>query len=97
MAAIKLDPKNFATPYEYETARELAELEEKVLIQLPKDNDNYKDDVVVQINGKTWLIQRGVQVAVPRKVANILAQSQHQLLLADARSNSASNVNLGER
>ena len=43
-----------------------------VLIHLFKDNDRYKDPVFVQINGKAYLIQRGVDVRVPRAVAEVL-------------------------
>lgn len=56
--------------------------DEKVMIQLPKDNQNYKDDVTVCINGRIWQIQRGVQIAVPRRVANVLRDSSHQEMIA---------------
>lgn len=73
-----LRPEDFKTAYEYETARELARLKEPVELQLYLDNENNKDDVVVQINGYTRLLQRGVPLTVPREVAIQLAQSQHQ-------------------
>ncbi len=47
-------------------------------VKLFKDNDKYKDDVMVAINGKTWLIQRGVWVEVPENVALVLEESLAQ-------------------
>lgn len=88
---------NYKTAREYEEAREIARLAEKVSIRLPKDNDNYKDDVSVCINGVIWQIKRGVDVMVPRSVAETLKQSQDQMLLADIRMAEAANMNLGER
>lgn len=93
----ELRPEDFETPYEYEVAREERRLAEKVTIQLLKDNDNYKDDVTVCINGRIWQIQRGIEVSVPRAVAEVLAQSMKQMAIADARAVQAANVNLGER
>lgn len=52
--------------------------EEKISIRLFKDNDKYKDDVFVAVNGKGWLIKRGVEVQVPRFVAEVIHQSMDQ-------------------
>lgn len=46
-----------------------------VKIKLFKDNYKYKDDVFVGIGGRTWLIQRGVEVVVPDYVAKVIEQS----------------------
>lgn len=51
---------------------------EIVTIKLFKDNGKYKDDVFVEVNDKTYQIQRGVNVKVPRYVADILKQSEKQ-------------------
>ena len=67
-----------ATKDKAENAAVVDYLEEKVTIQLFKDNGKYKDDVFVQLNGKTWLIKRGIPVTVPRKVALLLDSSQIQ-------------------
>ena len=61
-----------------QTAEQKAFLEELVPVKLFKDKDKYKDDVTVIVNGKTWLIQRGVQVMVPRMVAMALDASDKQ-------------------
>ncbi|MEA4920633.1 MAG: hypothetical protein VB078_06925 [Clostridiaceae bacterium] len=47
-----------------------------------KDNDKYKDDIFVAVNGKTFKIQRGKHVRIPRYVAEVLANSMDQ----DART-----------
>lgn len=52
--------------------------EEMVTIKLFKDNKDYKDDVVVGVNGKMWKIQRGVEVKVPAYVAEVIERSQEQ-------------------
>ena len=53
-------------------------LHEEVEIELFYDGDKYKDDVVVGVNGKTWLIKRGERVRVPRYVAEVIANSEAQ-------------------
>lgn len=55
-----------------------AYMHEEVEIELFYDNEKYKDDVEVSVNGKTWLIKRGVKVKVPRFVAQVIADSQAQ-------------------
>ena len=45
-----------------------------VEIEIFKDSDRYKDDVVVALNGKVYVIKRGVRVKVPRAVKEILDQ-----------------------
>lgn len=52
--------------------------EEKVPFFLFKDNDKYKDDVFVAVNGRSFQIKRGETVMVPRYVAEILEQSMAQ-------------------
>jgi len=52
---------------------------EKVLIELFRDtSDKYSADMPVIINGKCYLIQRGKQIAVPRKVAEVIKRSIEQ-------------------
>lgn len=53
-------------------------LKEEVTIELFKDNERYKDDVFVAVNGKTYQIKRGVPVKVPRNVALVLERSRKQ-------------------
>jgi hypothetical protein len=53
-------------------------LDEYVEIKLFKDNDKYKDDVYVAINGKNCQIRRGVWTRIRRKFALLLDQSEIQ-------------------
>jgi hypothetical protein len=52
--------------------------EELVPIRLFKDNDKYKDDVFVAVNGERVQIKRGETVMVKRKFARVLEQSMDQ-------------------
>jgi hypothetical protein len=53
-------------------------MNERVPVTLFKDNNKYKDDVPITVNGETILIQRGIQVMIPRKFYNALVNSQMQ-------------------
>ena len=55
-----------------------AYLQEMVEIELFYDGDKYKDDVVVNCNGKNWIIKRGQKVTVPRYIAQIIQDSAAQ-------------------
>ena len=46
-----------------------------VKIKLFKDDDKYTGDVFACLNGKSYLIQRGVEVEVPYALAAILERS----------------------
>lgn len=52
--------------------------DELVSIRLFKDNDRYKDDVFVCVNGDACLIKRGETVSIKRKFADVLEQSMIQ-------------------
>lgn len=65
-----------------ESEEELARANEPVKLKLFKDKDHYKHDVLVIVNGKSWLIKRGVEVEVPRKVANALSLADDQTAAA---------------
>lgn len=52
--------------------------EERVTIKLFKDNKDYKDDLTVVVNGKAYRIQRGVEVSVPKSVAEVIEHSAAQ-------------------
>jgi hypothetical protein len=43
-----------------------------------KDDDKYKDDIFVAVNGKRYQIKRGVDVMVPESVYEVLQNSQTQ-------------------
>lgn len=61
-----------------ETKAQVEKANELVKIKLFKDKGKYFSDVTVIHNGKTYLIKRGVEVEVPRKVAQIIADSEAQ-------------------
>ena len=46
------------------------------VIRLFKDSQRYKAPVFVGVNGETYLIQRGVDVEVPKAVAEVLRHSE---------------------
>lgn len=52
--------------------------EKRVKIRLYKDRGNFAQDVTVIVNGKAYLIQRGVEVEVPESVAEVLANADEQ-------------------
>lgn len=54
------------------------ELNEEVEVYLFKDDDKYKDDVFVQVNGKNVLIPRGKPAKIKRKYALALEESNNQ-------------------
>jgi hypothetical protein len=49
--------------------------EKVVTIRIPRSRDN-QDDVFVGVNGRTWLIKRGVEVEVPECVAEVIRNSE---------------------
>lgn len=51
---------------------------ELVTVKLFKDNDKYKDDVFVAVNGKGMIVPRGKEVKIPRKYAIALKNSEAQ-------------------
>ena len=52
--------------------------EKMVKIRLFKDGGKYKHPVPVGVNGKQYLVQRGVEVEVPESVAEVLRNSMNQ-------------------
>ena len=83
LAALSADPKVGekkvkAASGAHRFAAEEAWLNEYVEIKLFKDNDKYKDDVYVAINGKNCVIRRGEWTRIRRKFALLLDQSEIQ-------------------
>ena len=62
-----------------------------VKIRLHKDNDKYRDDVQVIVNGQVYLIKRGIEVEVPDFVAEVLKHAQIQAQYAAAYSEKAAS------
>lgn len=59
-------------------AKEDAYWNELVEVKLFKDNNKYKDDVYVSVNGENCSIKRGERVMVKRKFAHVLDNSDMQ-------------------
>lgn len=51
---------------------------ELVTVKLFKDNNRYKDDVFVAVNGIGMIVPRGIEVEIPRKYAEALKNSELQ-------------------
>lgn len=60
-----------------EETQEKKEQEKTVRIRLHKDMQN-SDDLFVGVNGRTFLIKRGVTVDVPECVAEVIANAEAQ-------------------
>ncbi len=74
-----IDNKTVPDTTQNNSANVEAEAEEDMVsIFLFKDKDKYNSDLPVSINGTTWLIQRGVNVKVPRFVAEVINNSMIQ-------------------
>ena len=52
--------------------------DELVEVRLFKDNNKYKDDVFVSVNGENCVIKRGEKVMIKRKFAAVLENSDMQ-------------------
>lgn len=61
-----------------ETKKDAAYYSELVTVKLFKDNDKYKDDVFVAVNGVGMIVPRGKEVQIPRKYAIALKNSEAQ-------------------
>ena len=59
-------------------ATETVAKEKKVKIRLPLTRTE-KSDVLVGVNGNTWLIKRGEEVEVPECVAEVLQHKEEML------------------
>ncbi len=53
-----------------------------VKFMLFADNDKYKGDKFVGVNGKSYLIKRGVEVEMPLEVYEVLKNSNEQMMYA---------------
>lgn len=70
--------------------------EKKVKIKLPITRTE-KEPVYVAINGKPYLIKRGVEVEVPAGVAEILKRKDDMLVVAMDYEESVSDKNEEEK
>ena len=75
--------KKTTEPQENEDVNKLLELVTITIVKVPGVPE-LSEDYDITINGKTWLIQRGVEVKVPRYVAEAVMLAEKQALHADA-------------
>ena len=77
--AILRGEKKLAEEKARAAAREYEDyLNEYISVKLFKDNDRYKDDVYVAVNGQNCIIKRGEWVKIKRKFALVLDASEIQ-------------------
>lgn len=60
------------------TKTEQAKQDDRVLVELFKDNDKYKDDVQIIVNGRACVVQRGVPVYLKPEYAEVWENSRRQ-------------------
>ena len=58
------------------------EMQQRVRIKLFKDGRAYKDPLYVAVNGHNFVIERGVEVEVPRYVEEVIRNMEAQNILA---------------
>ena len=56
--------------------REAGMKEKMVTVTLPRGRKQEENFVIVSVNGRSWKIMRGVEVKVPRCVAEVLENAQ---------------------
>jgi hypothetical protein len=77
--ALLREQKNAEKEKKKEAVRKREEyLNEYISVKLFKDNDRYKDDVYVAVNGQNCIIKRGEWVKIKRKHAMVLDASEIQ-------------------
>lgn len=77
MAVKKQEAAVQDTAEKNEAVQENAQAEKDTeVIHLFKDSQRYKAPVFVGVNGETYLIQRGVDVEVPKAIAEVLRHSE---------------------
>ena len=70
--------KKNAAPVEEQKQPEAPVDDGMVEIELYKDNDKYKNDVFVCVNGKSMQIKRGERVRIPKAFAEVLDNAEAQ-------------------
>lgn len=69
-------------PTDEDIKKENEHLMERIPFRAFKDSLTYKDDIQISFNGKNYVIQRGVEVMLPRCVVMALQNSDNQKLAA---------------
>ena len=77
-AKLRSDKKNAEDSARAKAQKYEDYLNEYISVKLFKDNDRYKDDVYVAVNGQNCIIKRGEWVKIKRKYALVLDSSEIQ-------------------
>ncbi len=56
--------------------------EKLVKVRIPRD-PNHKDPVIVYVNERNWLIERGKEVEIPECAAEVLKHQEEMLEIID--------------
>lgn len=70
------------TAKEQQEVQQTEQKKDTVRFTLFKDNDKYKSDLFVGVNGKSYLVKRGVEVELPRGVYETIKNSEAQMVAA---------------
>ena len=73
---------------------ETSKKKDMVKFRLFRDNDRYKAPLFVGVNGKAYLVERGVDVEMPRSVHEVIVNSLNQMNVAEAAMESAKQIEL---
>ena len=68
--------------------------EEMVKVTLFWDGDRYKAPLFVGVNGKSYLIERGKEVEIPRSVYEVIMNSNDQTRVTEEVMEKAKQVEL---
>lgn len=68
--------------------------EETVKFTLFQDDDRYKAPLFVGVNGKSYLIERGKEVELPRSVYEVIKNSMDQARVTEETMESAKQVEM---
>lgn len=68
--------------------------EETVKFALFRDDDRYKAPLFVGVNGKSYLIERGEEVELPKSVYEVIMNSMDQTRVTEKAMENAKQVEL---
>lgn len=71
-----------------------ARKEETVKFVLFRDDDRYKEPLFVGVNGKSYLIERGKEVEIPKSVHEVIINSMSQKRATEEAMENAKQVEL---
>ena len=73
---------------------EATKKEETVKFALFRDDDRYKAPLFVGVNGRSYLIERGKEVEIPKSVYEVIMNSMDQTRVTEEAMENAKQVEL---